>query len=217
MATSPLRSAWSSTESRTVSWVRFFPPLLSLTLSTAAVAFFFQYVSAFLSRYATPPDAESLARLPGGYITPEASHIIGIMSVLVTNLILIAPVLLLLRRWHPPFGSVTFVFTVVGAMMASQHEFEVGITIIAAFVGGLAADVLIHRLRPAPTRPGPFRLVAAAVPVCMWATYFLLLDLQFGVAWVTELWAGTIALAALSGLALSLLMTAPASGGESEA
>jgi hypothetical protein len=214
MATTPLRAAWSSTDPRTMSWGGFLPPLLSLTLSTAAVAFFLQYVSAFLSRYATAPDAESLARLPGGYVTPEAAQIIGIMSVLVTNLILLAPVLLLLHRWQPPFGSATFLFTVVGAMMASQHEFEVGITLIAAFGGGLAADVLIQRLRPSPTRPGPYRVVAVAVPAVMWATYFLLLDLQFGVAWVTELWGGTIVLTALSGLALSLLMTPPASGAE---
>ena len=216
MATSPLRAVWASADPRTISRGRFLPPLLSLSLTTAAVAFFFQYASAFLSRYATVPDADSLARLPGGYVTPEASQIIGILAVLITNLILMGPALLILRRWHPPFGSVTLLFTAVGAMMASQHEFEVGVTIIAAVVGGLAADALIQVLRPSPFRPGPYRLVAAGVPAVLWATYFLLLHLQFGVAWVAELWGGTIVLAALSGLGLSLLMTPPASGAEPE-
>ncbi|HEX6382324.1 MAG TPA: hypothetical protein VF180_13845 [Acidimicrobiia bacterium] len=214
MATSPLRAAWSSSDPRRISWTRFMPPLLSITLTTAAVAFFFQYVSAFLSRFATAPDAASLARLPGGYVTPETSQIIGIVSVLVTNLILMAPVLLILRRWHPPFGSVTFLFTTVAAMMASQHQFEVGITILAAMAGGLAADVLIGRLRPLTSRPAADRLVAAIVPMVLWTTYFLLLDIQFGVTWVTELWGGTIVLASLSGLVLSLLMTPPVSGAE---
>jgi len=209
MATSPLRAAWSSADPRTISWGRFLPPLLSLTLATAAVAFFFQYVSAFLSRHATVLDA-------AGSGTAETSQIIGIMSVLVTNLILMAPVLLILRRWQPPFGSVTFLFTAVGAMMASQHEFEVGVTVIAALVGGLAADVLISCYRPSPNRPGPHRVVAMAIPAVLWTTYFALLDLQFGVAWVTELWAGTIVLAVLSGLALSLLTMPPASGAEPE-
>jgi hypothetical protein len=214
MVTSPLRAAWSAADPRTISWRRFVPPLLSVTLTAAAVAFFFQYVSAFLSRYATVPDAESLARLPGGYVTPEASQIIGIMAVLVTNLILMAPVLHILRRWHPPFGSVAFLFTTVGGMMASQHEFEVGITIVAALLGGLVADVFIQRLRPSPSRPGPYRLLAVVVPVALWTAYFALLDIQFGVAWVNALWGGTIGLAALSSLALSLLMTPPVSGAE---
>lgn len=216
MATSPLRAAWSSIDPRTISWRRFLPPLLSLTLTTATVAFFFQYVSAFLNRYATVLDPAALARLPVGSVTPEASQIIGIMSVLVTNLILLAPMLLLLRRWQPPFGSVTLLFTAVGAMMASQHEFEVGVTVLAALVGGFSADVLIRRYRLSPDRPGPYRVVAMAVPGVLWTTHFALLDLQFGLAWVIELWAGTIVLAVLSGLALSLLMTPPASGAEPE-
>jgi hypothetical protein len=119
-----------------------------------------------------------------------------------------------MRRWHPPLGSVTFLFTVVAAMMASQHQFEVAVTVLAAAAGGLAADVLIARLRPGPTRPGAERLVAVIVPVVMWTTYFLLLDIQFGVAWASEVWGGTIVLAALSGFALSLLMTPPVSGAE---
>jgi hypothetical protein len=214
MATSPFRSAWSSSDPRTVSWGRFLPPLLSITLTAAAVAFFFQYASAFLSRFATAPDAASFARLPGGYATPQTSQIIGILSVLITNLILLAPMLLIMRRWHPPLASVTFLFTVVAAMMASQHQFEVAITVLAAAAGGLAADVLIARLRPGPTRPGAERLVAVIVPVVMWTTYFLLLDIQFGVAWASEVWGGTIVLAALSGFVLSLLMTPPVSGAE---
>ena len=216
MATTPFRAAWSSSDPRRISWRLFLPPLISLTLTTAAVAFFFQYASAFLSRYATAPDAESLARLPGGYVPPEASQIIGILAVLVTNLILMAPLLLTLRRWHPPFGSVTLLFTCLGAVMASQHQFEAGITIVAALVGGLAADVFIL-LMPAPSRVGPYRLMAVVVPLILWATYFLVLDLQFGVTWVAELWSGTIAMAALSGFGLSLLATPPASEVRSEA
>jgi hypothetical protein len=216
MATSPLRAAWSSADPRTISWGKFLPPLLSLTLGTAAVAFFFQYVSAFLSRHATVLDAAALARLPDGSVTPETSQIIGIMSVLVTNVILMAPVLLSLRRWEPAFGSGMFLFTGVGAMMASQHEFELGVSVLAAFVGGLAADVLIRRYRPSPNRLAPYRVLAMAVPAVLWTTYFALLDLQFGVMWVTELWAGTVVLAVLSGLALSLLMMPPAPGAEPE-
>jgi hypothetical protein len=193
IVTSPLRAAWLSDDPPTSSWPRFLPPLLSLTLAAAAVAFFFQFASAFLSRHATLLDR-------GG------SQIIGILSVLVTNVILMGPLLLMLRRWRPPFGSVTLLFTVVGALMASLHEFAVGITILGAVVGGVAGDVLIRLLHPSPSRLGAYRAVAAAVPLALWAAYFVLLELRFGLAWTPELWGGTVVLAALSGLALSLLM-----------
>ena len=217
MATTPLRAAWSSADPPRISWRRFLAPLISLTLTTAAVAFFFQYASAFLSRYATAPDAHSLARLPGGYVTPETSQIIGILAVVLTNVILMAAVMLIHRRWHPPFGSVAFLFTMVGAMIASQHEFEVAVSIVAAFVGGLAADVLLLRLGPIASRVGPHRAIGVVVPLIMWATYFLALDLQFGVVWSADLWAGTIVLAALSGLGLSLVTMPPHSGSRSVA
>jgi hypothetical protein len=217
MATSPMRSVWSSGDPRAISLGRFLPPLLSLTLTTATVAFFLQYVSAFLSRYPTTPDAVSVTRLPGGYVTPETSQIIGILAVLVTNLILVAPVLLILHRWDPPFGSITLLFTTVAVLMASQHEFEVGITVLAALAGGLAADIVIARLRPTPSRQGPYRMVAVVVPAVLWTAYFTLLDVQFGVAWDTSVWSGAIALSVLSGLALSLVMAPPPAGAEHEA
>jgi hypothetical protein len=204
MVTSPLRSAWWSDNPPKTSWRRFVSPLLSLTLATAAVAFFFQFASAFLSRHATVADRSSFVTLPGGYGT--TSQIVGIMSILVTNLILTAPVLLMLRRWRAPFGSVTLLFTVVATLMASLHEFAVGISVVAAIVGGLTGDVLIGWLRPSPSRVGAYRLVATTVPAALWATHFAVLEVRFGLAWVPELWSGTVVLAALSGLALSLLM-----------
>jgi hypothetical protein len=182
-----------SDERANPSWRWFLPPLLSLALAASAVAFFFQFASAFLSRDATLLDR-------GG------SQIIGILSVLSTNVILMSPLLLMLRRWRPPFGSVTLLFTALGALMASLHEFAVGLSVLASIVGGISGDVLIRWLRPSPSRVGAYRAVAAAVPLVMWATYFLMLELQFGLAWTPELWSGTVVLAALSGLALSLLM-----------
>src|SRR5215218_6271425 len=100
MVTSPVRSAWSSPglPARAPA-LALLPALWATTLTTAVVLFFFQYLSAFVSRAPSMAGADG----PEGLLTT----IVGVASVLVTNVILVAPVLLLARRWRLPFGAVT--------------------------------------------------------------------------------------------------------------
>ena len=82
---------------------------------------------------------------------------IGALSVirelrgLISNLIFMAPVSLLLRRWQPPFGSLTFLFTFIAAGLATQTEGSRGMLVGAALVGGLVGDMAIRRFNPTPT------------------------------------------------------------------
>ena len=100
MVTSPVRSAWSSPDLPARSpALSLLPALWATALTTAVVLFFFQYLSAFVSRAPSMAEADS----PAGLLTT----IVGVASVLATNLIVVAPVLLLARRWRLPFGTVT--------------------------------------------------------------------------------------------------------------
>ena len=56
--------------------------------------------------------------------------------------------------------------------------------------------------------PGP-PVVAIGTPLVLWASYFLAVQLRWGIAWPAELWAGSVVFAALGGFALSLLMVPP--------
>jgi hypothetical protein len=129
MLTSPLRAAWSDpTISRTPGWGAFFPTLLSATLTAQVVGFMFMYEIAFLR----PVIAAAVT--------------VGIPSVLITNLILIGTMLLLLRRWQTPTGSIVLTFGVFAAPLTAIGGFTAWPAILPALAAGLVADLLIRRL-----------------------------------------------------------------------
>ena len=203
MVTSPVRSAWSSPElPARAPALALLPALWATALTTAVVLFFFQYLSAFVTR------APSMAETGGaeGLLTTIA----GVASVLVTNLIVLAPVLLLARRWRLPFGAVTLLATVGAVSLTSLREFVLGALVWAMLAGGLAADLLVAGLRPGPHRPGAFRAVAALVPLLLWGAWTAVYAAAYGIGWPPELWAGVLGMASLSGVGLSVLALPPA-------
>lgn len=190
--TSPLRAAWSDPSSRSPGLGSFAPALLATTLVTALIAFFFMYLSPF-------------TEAPMWTSTEE-----GVSSVLLTTVILMAPALLLIRRWQVPPATFTVLFGLVAVALSALDSFFLGWTILAAFGAGVAADVLVRRCRPSPDRPWPYRGFGAAVPAVLWLAYFAVVGADFGIGWPVELWAGVTVMAALAGFALALLMTPPA-------
>lgn len=135
------------------------------------------------------------------------SQSLGVTSILLQAILMMGLALFLLRRWLPPFGSMTVLFTLSSALIsviADQYTF-----IAAAFVAGLVADVLIWRLKPMVTRPVEFRIFAFAAPVVYYGLYFLVVQLTSGIGWSIHLWMGSIFLAGTVGLLLSYLLVPP--------
>ncbi len=197
MITSPLRAAWAARtpeEGDAPSLHDFLPALLSMTLTTTAIAFFAFNVWGFLS-------AEYLGRLQLDLflrsVAPDAirsvtglvqAHVFA--NVLITNLILLAPVLTLLRRWRLPFGSCAILFTFPTLWMSGLAEFRFPEAILAAATAGLVADVLCEKIDPVATRLGAFRAFATAIPVALWSIYFLMTALLWGIAASPAMWGG---------------------------
>jgi hypothetical protein len=166
MVTSPVRSAWSSAQlPARAPATALLPALWATALTTAVVLFFFQYLSAFVTRAPSTPEVEG----PDGLLTT----IVGVASVLVTNLIVVAPVLLLARRWRLPFGTVALVAGAGAVGLTSLREFALGALVPALVAGGLAAAVL--------------------VPLLLWGAWMATYAMVYGVAWPPELWAGVLA------------------------
>jgi hypothetical protein len=208
--TTPLRAVWSSNRLGAAPSLReFLPALLSVTFATVLISFLFFYLSAFRDPSSTVPFERWASHSSGSFPVLAYTREHGIASVLITNLLLLAPVLLLLRRWRPPFGSATLLFTTVAVLTTATQEFVHGELVFAALTGGLVADWSITRSRPPSSQNGGHRLVAAITPIALWTSYFLILQLRDGIAWPAELWTGSIIFASLSGLALRLLMTPP--------
>ncbi len=208
----PLRSGWYAREHypNESSFGTILPSLLSLTLVTAVAAFMFQWLSAVVDwtpslQYGRIPPA--LARDDQIVGTAEMA---AVARVLVTNVLLLAPLLLGLKRWCLPFGSALFLFVGVATLMSALSQFALGGAILAAAAGGLAADALIRWLRPGRERTLGLRVLAGLVPIALWATYFLVLRTVHGIVWPLDLAVGSTILAGITGILLSYVAVGPA-------
>lgn len=210
----PFRAGWADGRLQAPSLREFFPTLLSLILTTALVAFFFQYASPFRrDNYGTWVSAYTglVTRFAGagaGY--REAIEIVGLLSLLVTNLIYIGALLFVLRRWRPPFGTATLLFGSVTALVGSIDGFHRMLPLLAALPAGLVADLVIRRLAPSPRRPVGAYAVAACSSLTLWLGFFGAYQLAYGIGWTPELWGGALVMATMSATGLSLLAFPPA-------
>lgn len=200
--TGPFRAAWADGRERAPTLSAFLPALLSMTLATALVAFFFMYL--------TPFRKDVFGRWVNGVDMAEDLRIDGIASILVTNLVYVGALLLVLRRWRPPFGTATVLLTAVTFLVGAIDAFDRGPLLLAAPMAGLAVDALILRFEPSVERPWALRGVAAAMPVVLWLAFFALYQSSYGLGWSAELWAGSTVMSALAGAGLSLLVAPPA-------
>ena len=208
----PLRSGWYARQyyPSEPSFGTILPPLLSLTLVAAVAAFMFQWLSAFVDWTPSLQYGRIPAELAGDARIVGTAEFAAVARVLVTNVLLLAPLLLALKRWRLPFGSATFLFAGVATLMCALTEFALGGTILAAAAGGLAADALTCWLRPGGDRTLGIRIIAGVAPIALWATYFLVLRTIHGIVWPFDLWIGTTMLAAITGIFLSFVAVGPA-------
>ncbi len=191
-----LRSGWYAPRfyPRETTFRRLFPTLLSLTLVTCVAAFMFQWLSAFLD---WTPSLE-LGRMPPALAADirvqYTAQFAAAARVLATNVILLAPLFLALRRWRLPFGSATLLIVVVWSSMSGLTTFDLAATIVA----------------PDPTRTFGYRAAALFVPLTMWSLYFAILWSIYGIVWPFDLALGTAGLAAISSVLLSYVAISPA-------
>ncbi|WP_102126968.1 hypothetical protein [Deinococcus planocerae] len=203
---SPLVATWKEATGRRSPAGVVWPGVLAMT---AALCF-----ASFMHMYAWVLAADGL----GDGLSYSGARTL-LTSTLLTALMLAAPVLLLLRRWHLPFGAVTVMYLLntglMRAMTGGLDQFPVVLAL--AGVAGLVADGLIQWLRPSPARPWAYRAFAVLLPLLVWLPFFA------GAAGLgqlnasLELWTGVCVMAALGGLALSALIVPPAVPQEAEA
>ena len=211
LVSAPLRSGWyapryypSAASLRTL-----LPPLLSLTLVTCVVAFMFQWLNAFLFWAPSIAVGRVPLELAGDGRIRATTETAGAARILITNLVLLSPLFLALRRWRLPFGSATFLFVGVSFAMSALTSFDLGATVFAALVAGLVADGVIDIFQPDADHPMGYRVMASLTPIALWSTYILVLTSIYGIVWPFDLWLGTTLLASITGLLLSFVAIAP--------
>lgn len=187
----------------------FLPALLSLTLLTAVSAFFLGYLSPFSTSAVQYPNATThthdLTQITPS-IAAELRENWALGSIFVTSLVLVFPALFVRRRWKTERGTFVFVYTFLMTLQAGLGEFEQWPLIAIGVLVGLVVDASIERRLPA-------WLLGALIPTTAWAAYFLMFEVQTGVGWSPELWAGVTLMSGLIGGLIGSLVTPPVSSG----
>jgi hypothetical protein len=199
----PFRAAWQRRDRASPpGWGKLLPMLLSLTFTLSGFTFSAQVLHPLLP-------LRRVMSLPGAHEMMLYLHTLLIASVLIQIMLKIGFVLLAMRRWRLPPGSITLVFTLNGLLMCTLDPYNDYGLIAPVMLTGLVADGLRSQLQPTPERPWAFRLFAFVIPVVFYLFYFEALLLMKGWWWSVHLWTGAVALAGLVGWLLSYLILPP--------
>ena len=209
--TAPLRALWSSRRSPVAPTLReLAPALMSLSFVASVAAFILQFDSVFVlwSPIAAINDAASAGPLAAQ--TKEIVLIAGVSGVMITNLVLVAPILLLLRRWLPPAGAITLLVLPIATWMCALSQMAKGAGLIDVLAACIVADVLVQKLRVSPVRPEGAWIVAPAFSFVLWLGWMLTPGAgAIGNGWPLDVWLGTIVVSSLMSLGLATLVVAP--------
>ncbi|BCB88485.1 hypothetical protein [Phytohabitans suffuscus] len=164
IVTTPLRAAWARPDLPAAPGLRrLLPSVLSVTFASTLVLLFLQYANAF--SYVATDVVVGLSNLDED-LTAEFTS-----AVLVTNLVLVVPLLALARRWVVPPGTATILYSCAAVLCAAVTGFANTALVLGLVGAGAAVDLLAAWLRPGPARPARVRLFAALVPLVIWTIY----------------------------------------------
>jgi hypothetical protein len=205
----PLRAAWHRPDGNSpASLVQRLPLLLSVTCLLSLLTFATMYLHPLLDIYATTHwtwVVGTFDRQTFGWMLDT----LAVGGVIVQTVILMGLVLILLRRWRLPFGSLTLIFSGNALLLGflGRHY----LFIFLAFLVGLAADLLLGLLHISPgCQPWRYRLFAFSVPFLLYAGYLLCLaTLMGGIAWSAHMVTGTVVLSGFIGVLVSYAVFPP--------
>ncbi len=202
IVTGPLRAAWNA-RGRAANWPNLGPALLSASLLISTFTFFMLF---------SHPVTQVVAGRFHRHFNNDVGVVAGMLGLIVIAGLLMGPVLLLLRRWQLPLGSLTLIWGLnTLAMTIIDYEEQQQLWMGGAMlVGAILCDLLLFRLRPNTDRSGPLRIFAFIAPILLFGAYFIALMATEGTLWSIHLWSGSIFLTGIAGLLLSYLIAPPA-------
>ena len=197
----PLRAAWMRTDSAedSLTWRNLFPAILSVAILLSMLTFFTQYAT-----LARPQNFIIAPTTANPYLKDAAS----IFSALAPSALITGTVLLLMRRWKLPFGTLSFLIStnyILMFTMVMQDSFDAPWTLPAIIASGVVADLLYMVLKPSDDNQLVLRIFAFLLPFTMVGFYIISLLLTHGLWWEVHMWAGVPFLSGVVGLLLSHL------------
>jgi hypothetical protein len=216
IVTGPLRAAWGRNTSTLASSWR---AILSLTMLLALLTFFTSELHPFVHPWAwvrfrpnlVDPAALGLPPLAaGGMSSRELAETLGIGGIVVQATLLMALVLLLIRRWgsNLPAGWLTCMLALDTVGLSLFHWTPW--TIPVAIAGGVIGDLLFGWLKPSVQAPQRLRMFSALFPMVLFGFYFAALLLVGGIWWSVHVWLGAVTFSGVAGWLVSYLVLPPA-------
>ena len=200
----PLRAAWARPASKTPpGWRGLFPALLSMGVALSVFTFFSAYANLFTF-------GSIQTYNPQGF--EMVYDVTGIAFVVFPAALMVGSLLLLLRRWSLPPGSVTLLIFGNALLMTWLYTPEndsYHAMIAAALAAGLIGDALLAKLRPSAERRGALRLFAFTLPLILFGGALGGLVATTGLYWSVHMWLGVTFLSGLAGLCLSYVSVPP--------
>lgn len=191
----PLRAALARPQSHP-SWREIAPALMATAALISVFTFFMMFEHPLHSTVAGAGQREFYG---------EVGQVAGVTGLMITAALLMGPVLLLLRRWHLPPGSLTFVWGVntIAMLILNLERLESVWMAAAMLMAAAVADWLRLHWRLGPTHLHKLHLFAFIAPVLLFASYFGALLLLEGTSWSIHLVGGAIVLPGIVGWLLS--------------
>jgi hypothetical protein len=169
--------------------------VVSAALTLSMFTFFAQFDQPWIQRWAAGE------ALPGSPLYMQEE--LGMLGLILYATMVSGLLVLCLRRFALPIGSVTLILVINGLLVSwvENHVELVTVSILAGIVG----DALLFIIQPSPMRKDAFRLFAFCVPFALTAIYIGFLGATTGVWWETSVWAGAPVIAGITGWMLAFV------------
>ncbi|MFG2043206.1 hypothetical protein [Dactylosporangium sp. NPDC048998] len=193
MIATPIRAAAAKRGATGWSLAAEAPVLISATSATGVAAFFLDYLSPF---------TDAPAAMSGN----DNGEALGMAQYLTYSVLVIAAILYAWTRLERvPAGLVTLVVAAASVPNGVFADFENLSAQLWPLLGAVIADVAVQWVAARRPRLVPLG-VGVLVPLLVWPTHLVGVELSLGVAWSLELWSGVIVLTMLAGAVLGGLL-----------
>ncbi len=164
-------------------------------------------------------DVQGAAWAPGGRLIFTAAgrehpiytdfgKALAMAAMIIEGILLAAAMLLLVRRWPLPFGSLTLILTLYTLAMAVESDYY--LYAIGGFIAGLLADIAVVAYKDRVRAGKGFYALGFLLPLVFTALYEVISAQMFhGTGWTWNLLLGAPILAGAGGLALAFVIDSP--------
>ncbi len=201
VVTGPLRAAWQRPGTQST-WRSITPALFSLAALISTLTFFMMFSHPIFSS-------------TGGRFHHEFSNevgtVAGVLGLMIIGALLVGPMLLALRRWILPVGSLTLIWginTVAMTILGYHHDYTVWMA-LAMIAAAALMDLFLWYSRPRLNAITCLRLFALLAPIFLFSAYYLVLRETEGTRWSVHTVTGSVALASVVSWLLSYLVQPP--------